>query len=79
VRSRQSGVLKRASIAALLVGVMLALLSRPGQPVLGNDPRAILCGSDCFPVAHPWFLTLGMAAVVGGLVGLKFALRRALK
>ena len=79
MRSRQSSILKRASIAALLVGVMLALLSRPGQPVLGNDPRTVLCGSDCFPVAHPWFFTLGMAVVVAGLIGLKIALRRALK
>jgi hypothetical protein len=79
VRPGRGAILKRASIAALLAGVMLALLSLPGQPIVGNDPRAILCGSDCFPVAYPWLLTLGVAAFVGGLVGLKIALRRALK
>jgi hypothetical protein len=79
VRPGRGAIPKRASIAALLAGVMLALLSLPGQPIVGNDPRAILCGSDCFPVAYPWLLTLGVAAFVGGLVGLKIALRRALK
>lgn len=79
MRPGHAGILKHASIAALLAGVMLALLSRPGQPVLGNDPRTVLCGSDCFPVAYPWLLTLGVAALVGGLVGLKIALRRAPK
>jgi hypothetical protein len=79
VRLPQGGILKLASIAALLAGLLLALLSRPGQPALGNDPRTVLCGSDCFPVADPLLLMLGVVALVGGLVGLKIALRRASK
>jgi len=71
--------MKVVSIAALLVGVVLTIFAGPGQPVIGTDPRAVLCGSDCYPVARPWLLVLGVASVVGGLVGLKIALKRARK
>lgn len=66
-----------SAISLLLAGV-LGLAARPGQrPTLSHDPRIALCGTDCFPVSHPWLLILAALFAIAGLIGLRTALRGA--
>jgi hypothetical protein len=66
-----------ASAAALLLSVILGVLAGPGKrPPLSSDPRAVLCGDDCFPVSHPWLLIVAAAFAIAGLVGLRAAFKR---
>jgi hypothetical protein len=62
------------------MGAILAVLARPGErQALTYDPRALLCGTDCYPAAHPWLLILAAACAVAGLIGLRVAFGRARK
>ncbi|VWX51828.1 hypothetical protein [Novosphingobium sp. 9U] len=65
--------LKLGSIAAVIVAIVLALLSRPGEQALTSDPRTAICGADCFPVSHPWLLILAAVLAIAGLIGLRKA------
>ena len=69
-----------ASVASLVMSAVFAILARPGEHHnLTSDPRAWLCGADCYPAAHPWLLILAAACAVAGLIGLRVAFGRARK
>jgi len=68
--------LTAASVASLLVAVLLFILARPGEAqTLSEDPRTALCGYDCFPVSHPWLLILAAPCAIFGLIGLRKSLK----
>ena len=74
----RSGPLKAGSLAALIGAAVLLILAGPGKrPALSADPRAPLCGADCYPAAHPWLLILAGALAVAGLIGLRMAFKGA--
>ncbi len=76
--SGPSGPLKAGSLAALIGAAVLLILAGPGKrPALSADPRAPLCGADCYPAAHPWLLILAGALAVAGLIGLRMAFKGA--
>jgi hypothetical protein len=68
--------LMAASVASLLVAVLLFVLADPGDPqTLSADPRTAFCDYDCFPVSHPWLLILAAACAIAGLIGLRKSLK----
>jgi ribose/xylose/arabinose/galactoside ABC-type transport system permease subunit len=71
----RNGTLRIASVASLAAAIVLVLLSGPGEQAPSGDPRAALCGADCFPASHPWLLILAAVLAVAGLIGLRMALK----
>ena len=71
-------LLRIGSLTALIGAATLLLLAGPGeQPALSADPRTPLCGTDCYPAAHPYLLIVAGVLAVAGLIGLRMAFKGA--
>ena len=65
------------SLLCLVSAALAFVLAEPGKRLpLVEDFRAPICGTDCFPVAHPWLLIVAGAFAIVGLLGLRTSYKR---